>query len=93
MGRIACFPELYPDELVYSVLARYYVHSGYPAYIFCAEDIFVNKRVKPDIEFFNVMKPEVLGLLCKDMSMAELVEKHTMFPYARFLPCERRTKA
>lgn len=91
---IAYFPEVYTDELVYSVLARYYVHSGYSAYIFCAEDVFVNKKASPDKEFLNVLKAEVLESLCKKMTMAELVERHTMFPYyARFLPCERRSRA
>lgn len=92
--KIAYFPQIYPDELIYSVLARLYVHSGYPAYTFCAEDVFVNKRVRPDMELLNVMKPEILEFLCKKMSMAELIEKHTMFPYyARFLPYERRNRA
>ena len=91
---IGYFPQIYPDELIYSVLARFYVHSGYPAYTFCAEDIFLNKRVRPDMEFLNVMKPERLESLCKKMSMAELIEKHTMFPYyARFLPHVRRNRA
>ena len=46
------------------------------------------------MEFLNVMKPEILESLCKKMSMAELIEKHTMFPYyARFLPYERRNRA
>lgn len=91
---IAYFPEVYPDELVYSVLARYHLHSGYSAYIFCAEDVFVNKRVSPDKEFLNLLKSEVLEALCGKMAMAELVERHTMFPYyARFLPSERRSRA
>lgn len=91
---IAYFPEIYPDELIYSVLARYFVRTGYLAYTFCAEDIFQDKRVRPDIEFLNAMKPEALELLCGDMPVAELVEKHTMFPYyARFLPFGRRNKA
>lgn len=91
---IAYFPEIYPDELIYSVLARYYVRNGYLAYIFCAEDIFVNKRARAEIEFINAMQAEVLGLLCKDMSMKELIMGHTMFPYyARFLPYERRNRA
>lgn len=91
---IAYFPQIYPDELIYSVLARLYVHSGYPAYTFCAEDVFINKRVRPDMELLNVMKPEILEYLCKKMSMAELIKKHTMFPcYARFLPYERRNRA
>ena len=62
---IAYFPEIYPDELIYSVLARFYVRTGYLTYIFCAEDLFVNKRVRPDIEFVNDLKSEITHLLCK----------------------------
>ena len=29
---IVQFPEFYPDELVYSLLARYYTQSGYMRY-------------------------------------------------------------
>lgn len=91
---IVYFPQIYEDELVYSVLARFYEHSGYLAYIFCAEDIFTDKKVKPEIEFVNELKPEVLHFLCQNMPIGQLVEKHTMFPhYARFLPQERRNKA
>lgn len=91
---IAYFPEIYPDELIYSVLARFYVRTGYLAYIFCAEELFVNKRVRPDIEFINDLKPEIIHLLCKDISIEQLIEKHSMFPYyARFLSKERRIRA
>ena len=77
---IAYFPEPYPDELIYSVLARFYGHSGYPVYIFCAEDIFTDKRVRPDIEFINKLKPEITEFLCKDMPVGKLIGRHTMFP-------------
>lgn len=91
---IAYFPEIYPDELIYSVMARLYAKAGYLAYIFCAEDIFIDKRVRPDIEFINAMKPEILELLCRNIPMEELIEKHTMFPYyAKFMPCEKRNRA
>ena len=33
---ISFFPDIYPDELIYSTLARYYIKSGYTAYIFAA---------------------------------------------------------
>ncbi len=90
---IAYFPKIYPDELIYSVLSRFYQNCGYPNYIFCAEDLFINKRVRPDMEFINELKPEVLHLLCQNMLVEHLIEKHTMFPYyARFLPKERRIK-
>ena len=90
---IAYFPTNYPDELIYSVFSRFYQNCGYPNYIFCAEDLFVNKIVKPDMDFINELKPEVIHLFCREMTIEHLIEKHTMFPYyARFLPKERRIK-
>lgn len=91
---IAQFPSFYPDELVYSLLARYYVRSGYMRYIFAAEDLFQSKTVRPDIEFVNQYTPAALQMLTKNMPLEQVIEKHTMFPYyGRFLFKERRNKA
>lgn len=91
---IAYFPEIYPDELIYSVLARFYLHGGYMAYIYAAKDLFVDFRTRPEIEFLNRLRPEIVTMLCHKMPMEELVKKHTMFPYyARFLSCGRRNSA
>ena len=91
---IACFPTFYPDELIYSLFARYFVKSGYMGYASAAEDLFENKTTHPDIEFINKLSDEVLEHLQMSMPMAELIEKHTMFAYyGRFLPRERRQQA
>lgn len=91
---ISFFPEFYPDELVYSLLSRYYAKSGYPAYIFAAEDLFENKLVKPDIEFINPLKKEVIDIITKNTSMESVIKDHTMFPYyGKFIKQERRQKA
>lgn len=91
---IAVFPSIYPDELLYSQLARFYARSGYPGYIFAAEDLFQNKTVRPDIEFLNAYTPEALRLIAHEKPIEEIVLKHTMFPYyARFIGYERRKKA
>lgn len=91
---ITFFPEFYPDELVYSLLSRYYSKSGYPAYIFAAEDLFENKIIKPDIEFLNPLKKEVLDIITKNTLMESIIKEHTMFPYyGRFIKQERRLKA
>lgn len=50
---IVQFTSFYPDELVYSLLARYYVKSGYMRYTFAAQDLFASKTVRPNIEFVN----------------------------------------
>lgn len=91
---IVYFPKIYPDELVFSCLARYCEHEGYPVYICCAEDIYTNKRIRPDIEFLNELKDDVIQHMCKDITIEQLIMEHTMFPYyARFLPSERRAQA
>lgn len=90
---IALFPSFYPDELVYSLLARYYQRSGYIRYIFAAEDLLQAKTSRPDIEFVNLYTPAALQMITREMTMEQVIEKHTMFPYyGRFLPLERKKK-
>ena len=91
---ISYFPSIYPDELLYSQLARYYAKSGYLAYTFAAEDLFQSKTVRPDIEFLNAYTPEALQMITRTMPMTDIVMYHTMFPYyGRFIPPERRRQA
>lgn len=91
---IAYFPTIYPDEILYSQLARYYTKSGYMAYTFAAEELFVSKTVRPNIEFVNAYTPAAVQVITRNLPMEKVVERHTMFPYyGRFLPQERREKA
>ena len=91
---IAYFPEIYPDELLYSQLARYFAHSGYMAYVCAAEDLFESRAVRPDIEFLNAYTRDALDRITSEMPMETVIMRHTMFPYyGRFLPIERRTQA
>lgn len=91
---IAYFPTVYPDELLYSQLARYYTKSGYMAYTFAAEELFLTRTVRPDMEFINNYTPAAVQAITRNMPMEAVVKKHTMFPcYGRFLPRERRQKA
>lgn len=91
---IGYFPSIYKDELLYSVFARYYQHTGHITYGCVAEELFGDSKVIPSFEFINSLKPEVLQLLLKDISMQELIKNHTMFSYyARFLPVPRKKRA
>lgn len=91
---IGYFPDFYPDELIYSVLARYHATSGYIGYINSAEDLFIDPWVRPDVEFINAYKDDALKALTHNRTMSDIVENHTMFAYyARFLPHERRNNA
>lgn len=91
---IASFPFLYPDELLYSLFARYYAQSGHIAYVFAAEELFKRRTTKPDIEFIDKLTPETNVLVTKNVPLETIIQKHTMFPYyARFLPRNRRKQA
>ena len=88
------FPEMYEDELAYSLFARYHVHSGHLTFRATAEDLFVNKDVIPSTEFIVPLTEEAVKMIARTMPLSEFVEKHTMLPYyTRFLPLERRKKA
>ena len=88
------FPTPYEDELLYSVLARYNRHSGNISYTQTAEQLFTNPRRTPSIEFITSLTDEVLRILLKKQSMAELILNHTLFPYyGRFLPTAKRKNA
>ena len=87
-------PEPYPDELLYSVFARYFVRSGYSNYIFAAEDLFKKRSVRPNFEYLTGLLDEVVDFLTKSQSFTDLLVDHTMFPYhCRFIPQERKEQA
>ena len=91
---IRYFPTPYPDELLYSLLSRYYAKSSYLAYTYAAEELFVSKTVRPEIEFVNLFTSDALRMITKNMTMEDVVLHHTMFPYyGRFLSYERRQRA
>lgn len=91
---IAFFSDVYPDELVYSWLARYGVRSGYSHYRAIADDLFTSNTAKPNLEFVMELSQDAVAAITRDMRLEDIIMKHTMFPYyARFLPIERRQRA
>lgn len=90
---IGFIPEIYLDELVYSWIARYYAHSGYPAYVFALEDLLGRKNARPDVELMGKLKKDAQSIIAKMMPMEELVLNHTMFPYYRFTETARLSHA
>ena len=91
---IAYFPEIYPDELFYSVLARYFVHSGHTSNLSCFNEIYNSGNLRPDIEFMNQIVPEIRQQFEKQMPWEQVIKKHTMYPYySRFADGNRREEA
>ena len=78
---IAFLPELYSDELVYSWLSRYYVKSGYLSFAYVVEDLYVHQYTRPDTEFLNEMKPDVMEMIDRYCNIEQLVQEHTCLLY------------
>lgn len=92
---IAFFPKAYPDELLYSQIARYHQRNGYARLVFTLEDIYrAGKVVHPSIEFVNPYTDDAMMWLTKELPWEIVAEKHTIFPaYIRFLTLHRRKEA
>lgn len=91
---IGFMPDFYPDELVYSLLARYYQRSGYLAYRYAAKELFEDPSARQDMYFLPRLTSRARTVLTEGTPTEALIERHTMFPcFCRFLPVERRGKA
>ena len=91
---IGFFPDIYPDELLYSQLCRYYQRTGYTKYLFAVDDLFMRRTVHPVIEWVNEYTPDAMAHITKDTDFETVIRNHTMFPtYTRFLPKTRREDA
>ena len=91
---IGFFPDIYPDELLYSQLCRYYQRTGYMNYRSAVDDLFMTRTVHPVIEWTNAYVPDAMAHITKNMDFETVIRDHTMFPaYTRFLPKKRRNDA
>lgn len=91
---IAFMPRIYEDELCYSWFARYYCHSGYPAYGYALDDLFGKRTLHFNAEFINGIFTEDARKIITDMiPMEKMILEHTMFPIVRFMEHTRMQKA
>lgn len=87
-------PEIYPDELVYSWLSRYFVYAGYTNHKMLISQLLYSTKNNPSIEFIGHLNEAAERQITQVCSMDDLILNHTMFPqYARFLTAERRKAA
>ncbi len=85
------FPTPYPDELLYSVIARYHIRSGNVFWKHTLEDLFGKRTISA-----SVFLPSGIGSLVqrlpKHTTINEkiFIKKHTIYPfYTAFLPTEK----
>jgi len=88
---IRCFPDPHPDELFFSICARYSDRMRFPSIHALNRDLFGSHAVVPTIAFpsrFAALLenlPDVYGY-----SMDKFLNEHTLFPLFRpFLPQDR----
>ncbi len=93
------FPVPYPDELIYSTIARFGVHFGITSPKQLLDEIFGDRKVVATIDLPNRLTL-ILGHLqdskrdngC-NFDIDTLIYMHTLFPlYAPFVPEDRRIK-
>ena len=92
---IGFFPKPYDDELAFSVFARYFERSGYTCFASCSEDLYVNPKNKPSIEFFNLLTNDAINHIVPLVgSIEKFILNHTMFNYySTFLSNSNRHQA
>ena len=90
---LSFFPTPYPDEILYSILARYHIRSGNTGPKLTLWELFGSNDAISTVDL-----PYNLAALAKNlssvsqMSCEELLQNHTLYPfYAAFLP-QRRAK-
>ena len=88
---LSFFPTPYPDELIYSVLARYYVRSPDTSPKAALNDIFGSNTVIATFDLPSHLESLVSNLpLFSSHTVESFIEQHTLYPlYAPFLPPER----
>lgn len=86
------FPVPYPEELIYSTVARAGVHAGLMSPKRLLDEVFNNRKViaTPDLpshlKQISEQYPQSLNL-----DVVNIIYKHTLFPlYAPFVPEDRR---
>jgi hypothetical protein len=88
---IGFFPELYPDELLFSACSRYAEATGYETLKAAAMDLFESDRIRLSMDFpANLAK--LVGSLPPGhhFTTSRLIDQHTLLPFfAPFMSAER----
>lgn len=88
------FPTLYPDELLYSALARYHVWSRNAGYKDTVQDLFGSRTACAIADLPNRLQALYDRLPPGSLNTPDrIIEKHTLFPlYRPFLPRKRAAR-
>ncbi len=87
---ISCFPDPYPDELLYSICARYSDRMQYPSKQSVVKELFGDKRIGARIELPGHLNDLVTALPPESYyTVDRLIDNHTLLPFfSPFFPPE-----
>ncbi|MAG76525.1 MAG: transposase [Colwelliaceae bacterium] len=84
---MACLPIPYPDELLYSVIARYGIHAGITSPKQLLDEVFQNRQIIASVAFqghLSQISAHYQGNT--DLTPYKLLQRHTLFPlYSPFV--------
>src|SRR5436853_7540042 len=88
---LTCFPDPYPDEIFYSICARYSERMRYQSRNTLKRDLFGNSEVIPAIALPCHLAALVENLPCTSRySVDRFIDEHTLFPlFSPFLSQEQ----
>jgi hypothetical protein len=88
---VSFFPKPYPDEILYSVLARYHIRSGNTNAKDTSRDLFNSSTATATADLPSHLDSLINNLpFLSKHTVESLIQKHTLYPfYAVFLPPER----
>ncbi|XHX76328.1 MAG: TnsD family transposase [Stenomitos frigidus ULC029] len=88
---IGCFPDPYPDELLYSICARFHQRVQYPNKKGTMRELFGDEAVIAVVDLPSNLGSLVLALpLGSPHTVERLINRHTLFPFfAPFLHPEQ----
>ncbi|WP_410512445.1 TnsD family Tn7-like transposition protein [Paenibacillus sp. BR2-3] len=83
-------PIPYPDELLYSVVARYHIRSNNSSPKWTLKDVYGTKNVIATIDLPSHIGELSRRNIVKDISVDQWIDEHTFYPfYAPFMPRKR----
>lgn len=86
---LAFFTNPYPDELLYSAIARYHFYSGNLDYKDTLEELFDSRSVIPSVEIGSHFT-KLVEKLGSQYSVEFLLANHTIYPYYASLLSKQR---
>ncbi|MGG6295456.1 TnsD family transposase [Leptolyngbya sp. AN02str] len=91
VSMLSFFPKPYPDELLYSVLARYHIRSGNISPKLTLQELFGSRTAIATADLPSNLEPLATNLsIISEVTVEDVIQRHTLFPFYRaFIPQER----